>query len=218
MIYKMAYYSFYLPVALSIYMTGIPHTTQNDPYVLAQSILIPLGEYFQVQDDFLNFAQPPQLLGKIGTDIVDNKCSWCVNTTLAPTNSVQRKVLDGNYGRKDGSCSGARCSRSSSTRFTSARRERRVGRVAPARMRISCVCRCMVTILEQARGLWQQSTLWLRRRKIEWGTAGLPASRVCLPGRRSRRSAPKSCTGMAWSLAVHVEAAELARSASESQN
>ncbi|OJT02928.1 Farnesyl pyrophosphate synthase [Trametes pubescens] len=100
-IYKTAYYSFYLPVALSMYMTGIPHTAQNDPYALAQSILIPLGEYFQVQDDFLDFAQPPELLGKIGTDIVDNKCSWCVNTALAIASPAQRKVLDDNYGRKD---------------------------------------------------------------------------------------------------------------------
>ncbi|KAI0631905.1 farnesyl-diphosphate synthase [Trametes polyzona] len=100
-IYKTAYYSFYLPVALSMYMCGIPHRATDDPYALAQSILIPLGEYFQVQDDFLDFAAPPEVLGKIGTDIVDNKCSWCVNTALALANPAQRKVLDENYGRKD---------------------------------------------------------------------------------------------------------------------
>lgn len=100
-IYKTACYSFYLSVALLMYITGIPHTAQNDPYALAQSILIPLGEYFQVQDDFLDFAQPPELLGKIGMGIVDNKCSWCVNTALALASHAQRKVLDDNYGRKD---------------------------------------------------------------------------------------------------------------------
>ncbi|KAI9066932.1 farnesyl-diphosphate synthase [Trametes sanguinea] len=100
-IYKTAYYSFYLPVALAMYMCGIPHTPTNDPYALAQSILIPLGEYFQVQDDFLDFAAPPEVLGKIGTDIIDNKCSWCVNTALALASPEQRKVLDDNYGRKD---------------------------------------------------------------------------------------------------------------------
>ncbi|KAI0816067.1 farnesyl-diphosphate synthase [Trametes gibbosa] len=102
-IYKTAYYSFYLPVALSMYMTGIPHATDaaQDPYALAQSILIPLGEYFQVQDDFLDFAAPPEVLGKIGTDIIDNKCSWCVNTALALATPAQRKLLDDNYGRKD---------------------------------------------------------------------------------------------------------------------
>ncbi|KAI0665769.1 farnesyl-diphosphate synthase [Trametes maxima] len=100
-IYKTAYYSFYLPVALSMYVCGIPHAAQNDPYALAQSILIPLGEYFQVQDDFLDFAAPPEVLGKIGTDIIDNKCSWCVNTALALATPAQRAVLDANYGRKD---------------------------------------------------------------------------------------------------------------------
>ncbi|RPD65755.1 farnesyl-diphosphate synthase [Lentinus tigrinus ALCF2SS1-7] len=100
-IYKTAYYSFYLPVALAMYMCGIPHTSSNDPYELAQSILIPLGEYFQVQDDFLDFAAPPEVLGKIGTDIIDNKCSWCINTALALATPAQRKILDENYGRKD---------------------------------------------------------------------------------------------------------------------
>ncbi|CDO76691.1 hypothetical protein BN946_scf184852.g3, partial [Trametes cinnabarina] len=102
-IYKTAYYSFYLPVALAMYMCGIPHsaTDDDDPYALARSILIPLGEYFQVQDDFLDFAAPPEVLGKVGTDIIDNKCSWCVNTALALASPAQRKVLDDNYGRKD---------------------------------------------------------------------------------------------------------------------
>ena len=100
-IYKTAYYSFYLPVALAMYLCGIPHQESNDPYALASSILIPLGEYFQVQDDFLDYAMPPELLGKVGTDIIDNKCSWCVNTALALASPAQRAVLDANYGRKD---------------------------------------------------------------------------------------------------------------------
>ena len=86
-----------------MYMCGIPHvpSAPNDPYALAQSILVPLGEYFQVQDDFLDFAAPPEVLGKIGTDIIDNKCSWCVNTALALASPAQRRVLDDNYGLKD---------------------------------------------------------------------------------------------------------------------
>ncbi len=98
---KTSYYSFYLPVALAMYMCGIPHASANDPYALAESILVPLGEYFQVQDDFLDFAAPPEVLGKIGTDIIDNKCSWCVNTALEVATPAQRKVLDDNYGIKD---------------------------------------------------------------------------------------------------------------------
>lgn len=97
-------------------------TPLSDPYSVALSILIPLGEYFQVQDDFLDFSAPPEVLGKIGTDIVDNKCSWVVNTALnlsspsasnnnppnpfnpalTPTRLAElRKTLEENYGRKD---------------------------------------------------------------------------------------------------------------------
>ncbi|KAI0920000.1 hypothetical protein AcV5_001929 [Taiwanofungus camphoratus] len=102
-IYKTAYYSFYLPVALAMYMCDIAHsaTPSTDPYQLAQSILIPLGEYFQVQDDFLDFAGTPEQIGKVGTDIIDNKCSWCINTALALATPEQRAVLDAHYGRKD---------------------------------------------------------------------------------------------------------------------
>lgn len=105
-IYKTAYYSFYLPVALAMHICQIPtsytigsQTVQ--PYSVALSILIPLGEYFQVQDDFLDYSCPPEKLGKVGTDIIDNKCSWCINTALALASPEQRKVLDANYGRKD---------------------------------------------------------------------------------------------------------------------
>ena len=40
-------------------------------------------------------------LGKIGTDIQDNKCSWLVNQALTKVTPEQRKVLEDNYGRKD---------------------------------------------------------------------------------------------------------------------
>ncbi|KAK7049724.1 Farnesyl pyrophosphate synthetase [Paramarasmius palmivorus] len=106
-IYKTAYYSFYLPVALAMYMCGVPETYTDaatgkviKPYEVAKSILLPLGEYFQVQDDFLDFSGTPAQIGKVGTDIVDNKCSWVINTALALATPEQRKVLDENYGVK----------------------------------------------------------------------------------------------------------------------
>ncbi|GKT84957.1 farnesyl pyrophosphate synthetase [Colletotrichum tofieldiae] len=49
----------------------------------------PLGEYFQIQDDYLDNFGLPEHIGKIGTDIMDNKCSWL------------RKILEENYGQKD---------------------------------------------------------------------------------------------------------------------
>ena len=77
------------------------HITDPAAFDLAKSILIPLGEYFQVQDDYLDCFGTPEQIGKIGTDIVDNKCSWLVNVALSVANSEQRKVLDECYGRKD---------------------------------------------------------------------------------------------------------------------
>ena len=95
-----------------MHYTNIPltytTTPPTHPYTLASSILIPLGEYFQIQDDYLDFAGTPEQIGKIGTDIIDNKCSWVINTALALASAEQRKVLDENYGRKD---DGGECER-----------------------------------------------------------------------------------------------------------
>ena len=97
-IYKTAFYSFYLPVALALHYMGVatPKNLQT-----ALDILIPMGEYFQAQDDYLDAFADPETLGKIGTDIQDNKCSWLVNQALRKVNSEQRKLLEENYGRKD---------------------------------------------------------------------------------------------------------------------
>lgn len=115
-IYKTAYYSFYLPVACALHLLNIPESytasgVTQKPYEISKSILLPLGEYFQIQDDFLDYSAPSEQLGKIGTDIIDNKCSWVINTALllcskpsTPGGAEMRKVLDENYGRKDAQC------------------------------------------------------------------------------------------------------------------
>ncbi|KFY24535.1 hypothetical protein V491_02122 [Pseudogymnoascus sp. VKM F-3775] len=96
-IFKTAYYSFYLPVALALYDIG-KATPQN--LKQAEDILISIGEYFQVQDDYLDAFADPSILGKIGTDIQDNKCSWLVNQALQKCSSDQKRVLQESYGRK----------------------------------------------------------------------------------------------------------------------
>ncbi|KAH9823808.1 isoprenoid synthase domain-containing protein [Melampsora americana] len=112
-LYKTSFYSFYLPVALAMRMYGMTsptdpgqlqtHETQSksDPYHQAMEILLPLGVYFQIQDDYLDCFGDPNVIGKVGTDIVDNKCSWNINTALKYCTADQRKVLDENYGRKN---------------------------------------------------------------------------------------------------------------------
>lgn len=104
-IYKTAFYSFYLPVALALHYCELAN---EENLKQAKDILIPMGEYFQVQDDYLDNFADPTVLGKIGTDIQDNKCSWVVNEALRKASQEQRKVLDDNYGRKDKECE-ARC-------------------------------------------------------------------------------------------------------------
>jgi len=97
-IYKTAFYSFYLPVALALHYVGAatPKNLQT-----ALDILVPMGEYFQAQDDYLDAFADPKVLGKIGTDIQDNKCSWLINQALRKVNPEQRQLLHENYGRKD---------------------------------------------------------------------------------------------------------------------
>ncbi|KAL4950270.1 isoprenoid synthase domain-containing protein [Aspergillus filifer] len=96
--YKTAYYSFYLPVALALHYLQLA-TPEN--LKQAHDILIPLGQYFQVQDDYLDAYGDPEFIGKIGTDIQDNKCSWLVNQALQRVTPEQRELLNNAYGRKD---------------------------------------------------------------------------------------------------------------------
>ncbi|CAI4061360.1 hypothetical protein N7582_001874 [Saccharomyces uvarum] len=103
--FKTAYYSFYLPVALAMFVAGI---TDEKDLKQAKDVLIPLGEYFQIQDDYLDCFGTPEQIGKIGTDIQDNKCSWVINKALDLASAEQRKTLDENYGRKD-SVAEAKC-------------------------------------------------------------------------------------------------------------
>ncbi|XP_009764692.1 farnesyl pyrophosphate synthase-like [Nicotiana tabacum] len=98
--YKTAYYSFYLPVACALLMAG----ENLDKHVDVKNILIEMGIYFQVQDDYLDCFADPEVLGKIGTDIQDFKCSWLVVKALELCNEEQKKLLYENYGKDDPEC------------------------------------------------------------------------------------------------------------------
>ena len=88
--YKTAYYSFYLPVACGLIVAGIE---DKDAYRVSEEILIPMGIFFQIQDDYLDCYADPDLLGKIGTDIQDNKCSWLVCQALDRATPEQKTLL-----------------------------------------------------------------------------------------------------------------------------
>lgn len=99
--YKTAYYSFSLPARAALYLADL-----NDPelHFESEQIMIKMGIFFQMQDDFLDVFADPKTLGKVGTDIADGKCSWPVITALELVNGEQRKRLLMNYGQAEARC------------------------------------------------------------------------------------------------------------------
>jgi len=94
--YKTAYYTFYLPIAIGMITSGVK---DKEAFKVVEEICCSMGEYFQVQDDFLDCYGDPAVIGKVGTDIQDNKCSWLVVQALKHASPKQKKVLAENYGR-----------------------------------------------------------------------------------------------------------------------
>ena len=88
--YKTAFYSFYLPVALALVLGG---KASEANLGTAKDILVEMGTYFQVQDDYLDCYGAPEVIGKIGTDIKDNKCSWLVVQALNKATAEQKALL-----------------------------------------------------------------------------------------------------------------------------
>ncbi|KAK3738829.1 hypothetical protein QZH41_011041 [Actinostola sp. cb2023] len=96
--YKTAFYSFYLPVALAMYMAGI---TDKEAHENAKAILLEMGEFFQIQDDFLDAYGDPKITGKVGTDIEENKCTWLIVNALERVSPQQLTIIKENYGIND---------------------------------------------------------------------------------------------------------------------
>eukprot|EP01095_Lingulamoeba_sp_RSL-Kostka_P009542 TRINITY_DN3317_c1_g6_i1.p1 TRINITY_DN3317_c1_g6~~TRINITY_DN3317_c1_g6_i1.p1 ORF type:complete len:357 (-),score=125.95 TRINITY_DN3317_c1_g6_i1:85-1155(-) len=96
--YKTAFYSFYLPIALSLIVCDL-YTEEN--IETSKSILLPMGEYFQIQDDFLDCYGTYEQIGKIGRDIEENKCGWLVVQALKLCNQEQREIISNHYGSEN---------------------------------------------------------------------------------------------------------------------
>ncbi|XP_062226982.1 farnesyl pyrophosphate synthase-like [Phragmites australis] len=98
--YKTSYYSFYLPVACALLLNG----AKLSDYLELKNVLIEMGVYFQVQDDYLDCFGDPEVIGKVGTDIEDYKCSWLIVQAMELANENEMKILYENYGKSDPEC------------------------------------------------------------------------------------------------------------------
>lgn len=96
--HKTAYYTFYLPVALAMHMTGF-----TDPEVFRQTktILLEIGLFYQMQDDFLDCFGDPSVTGKIGTDIQEGKCTWLSVVAMQRASDEQKELMKQCYGSSD---------------------------------------------------------------------------------------------------------------------
>ncbi|OJJ39850.1 hypothetical protein ASPWEDRAFT_49718 [Aspergillus wentii DTO 134E9] len=67
-----------------------------------KDIIVPLGQFYQVQNDFLGVFGATARTGKIGTDIQKNKCSWLVIKALCICDDRQRQITCNKYGQVEG--------------------------------------------------------------------------------------------------------------------
>lgn len=65
-------------------------------YRQAKTILLEMGHFFQVRDDYLDCYGDIETIGKSGTDISEGKCSWLVVVALQRVTPEQRKILEVN--------------------------------------------------------------------------------------------------------------------------
>ena len=87
-----------LPVCSALLLLGIDGAEEHE---IANNVLLPMGEYFQVQDDYLDAFGDPKVIGKIGTDIEDSKCSWLIVQVMGKATDAQMAIVKENYGSSD---------------------------------------------------------------------------------------------------------------------
>ncbi|KAN0027679.1 hypothetical protein ACTFIU_010652 [Dictyostelium citrinum] len=113
---KTAHYMFIPSIKLAILLTNNGYQTkmindndenkkiiEEEEEELIESICFDLGIMFQAQDDYLDCFGDPKFIGKIGTDIQENKCSWLICKAITICNENQINQLKKHYGVNDDS-------------------------------------------------------------------------------------------------------------------
>jgi len=94
-IYKSAIYSYYLPMAFAMIICGFPVEKASllDPsyYDYALDILLPLGEYAQIQTEYLDSC----------TGNLPKTRSWCFDAVRASGTPEQLATLETHFGKPD---------------------------------------------------------------------------------------------------------------------
>lgn len=96
--YKTGYYSMHLPVAAAMYLADYYDPEQHRQ---AKTILLEIGTFLQIQDDFLDVFGDPEVTGKTGNDIREGKLSWLSVLALQRANGAQRELMEQHYGVND---------------------------------------------------------------------------------------------------------------------
>eukprot|EP00388_Colpodella_angusta_P048142 GDKK01075246.1.p1 GENE.GDKK01075246.1~~GDKK01075246.1.p1 ORF type:complete len:292 (-),score=51.36 GDKK01075246.1:37-837(-) len=99
--YKTAYYTYHLPLVMGIAICSHLPTSRGISYQLTEEISMVMGEYFQAQDDYMDCFTDPVILGKIGTDIEDMKCSWLAANFVTTATPEQLAVFKQHYGKHE---------------------------------------------------------------------------------------------------------------------
>eukprot|EP00668_Euglena_longa_P031648 GGOE01040890.1.p1 GENE.GGOE01040890.1~~GGOE01040890.1.p1 ORF type:complete len:378 (-),score=149.97 GGOE01040890.1:223-1356(-) len=95
--HKTCYYTIHLPMALGLLVAGDLDNAVTEAELKEITFLV--GEYFQIQDDILDCFADPAVIGKVGTDIQDFKCSWLATQFLKKANPEQRALFEEHYGK-----------------------------------------------------------------------------------------------------------------------
>jgi farnesyl diphosphate synthase len=88
--FKTAFYTFSLPCELGILVSG-KKFPESDIATL-RDICLFLGELFQAQDDMLDCFGDPAVIGKVGRDIEEGKCTWLWYTAMNATSNHKELI------------------------------------------------------------------------------------------------------------------------------
>jgi len=59
-----------------------------------KTILLEMGHFLQVQDDYFGCYGDSKVIGKDSTDMEEGKCTWLIVVALQRATLEQRKILD----------------------------------------------------------------------------------------------------------------------------